>query len=135
MNSTNSWGLVLSGVSYCKTYSSALKRFEPEKLINELIKLNPCLNNTKYDILQTIRSLQNFNFSEEEYYLLTQGHDFLYCFQTQCLNETAKKRKCVNAEIILACLLSAYNIFEFRKTALYSNLSSYAMEHTLEIIA
>lgn len=125
LNSNNSWGVRFSGLSIAKAFDQNDQTIDITNLLGQIRTINPGLISHNREQLELLSEACRGEYALEQYLLITQGHDFLYCFQALCEASKRSKGKSPSVEELfraLLCSCHSENFFEFE---LYQNLISY----------
>ena len=129
------WGLKFDGLNILENFNTDSMSLSEEKILSELKKINPNKNGeTINNYWNSIDPLINRRYELEELYNLTQGHDFMSCFQKMAASRRASK-KVAGKEDIFNSLISAYRYDDFKGTLLYRQLNSYQRENSLLLLS
>lgn len=113
---------------YIRRYPQICADLSDEKILSYLVNdwtssdrnKNLALNYRK--LLTEIRNTCDDNIDINTYFSITQGHDFLCCFQLYC-NQNRIRKKSVNIETLIISLISSYHFSYFKETNLYNSLA------------
>lgn len=123
-NEKKGWGQILRGVSLNSAWNNEKKKLNKEAILDKLNKIN----NDFFDeeILQEVEQEYIREWSNDEFYHNTQGHDFSMLYATIC-NEFRKKGiKHTEIEASGRCV---FRNEHFVATELYNRIADYANTH------
>lgn len=127
-NEREEWGKTIRGISVNLAWNSG-----DEKIDNQIIlkKINQINNGFfKDDILQKIEVECETEWSEEEFFYYTQGHDFFMLFAAICDQYRTKGIKYTEMEASSRC---SFKDSDFVNTNLFNRLNTYENLHHLKV--
>lgn len=134
-NDKNGWGIRFSGLSFFTAFNRA-QEIDRANLLAQMQAQNPhlaILFNT--DFLSSLE--RACAVPDDSAYLLriTQGHDFLYCFQAYCHFVDPRATHQPDSHQLFHSLVCAYRKTDFQRTELYCALCHYEKTHAIHVLA
>lgn len=127
-NEKEKWGQRIKGVSVSSAWNVDEKKIDIETILDKINQINNGF--FKGNVLQVIEEEYEKEWSEEDYYNYTQGHDFSMLYATVCNQFRRRGVKYTEIEASGRCIFSEDN---FLNTSLYDNLYEYGNLHHLKI--
>ena len=127
-NERENWGKKLRGISIIAAWNSIEKKIDNEVILSKVNQINGGF--FKDDVLQKIEQECKREWSEEEFYNNTQGHDFSMLYAGIC---NQYKQKGMNYSEIEASSRCIFRQNDFEQTNLYGRLSEYENLHHFRI--
>lgn len=115
----NHLNICFRGLSFTECFKE--NTFNNSVLIKQISDRNKNLALNYRKLLIEIRNTCDDNIDINTYFSITQGHDFLCCFQLYC-NQNRIRKKSVNIETLIISLISSYHFSYFKETNLYNSL-------------
>lgn len=131
----NNWAVRFNGLSISKAYDSTMQTIDIGNLLQQINTNNPGLISRNREQLELLSTTCREEYDLGGYLLITQGHDFMYCFQAFCKSERKLKGKSPGAEELFHALLCSYRKEDFTETALYQSLVSHQATYGVRILA
>ena len=116
----NHLNICFRGLSFTECFKE--NTFNNSVLIKQISDRNKNLALNYRKLLTEIRNTCDDNIDINTYFSITQGHDFLCCFQLYC-NQNRIRKKSVNIETLIISLISSYHFSYFKETNLYNSLA------------
>lgn len=127
-NERENWGKKLRGISIIAAWNSIEKKIDNEVILSKVNQINGGF--FKDDVLQKIEQEYRREWSEEEFYNNTQGHDFSMLYAGICNQYKQKGIKYSEIEAGGRCI---FRQNDFKQTKLYSKISEYENMHHFRI--
>lgn len=127
-NERENWGKKLRGISIIAAWNSIEKKIDNEVILSKVNQING--GSFKDDVLQKIEQECKREWSEEEFYNNTQGHDFSMLYAGICNQYKQKGMKYSEIEASSRCI---FRQNDFEQTNLYGRLSEYENLHHFRI--
>ena len=127
-NERENWGKKLRGISIIAAWNSIEKKIDNEVILSKVNQINGGF--FKDDVLQKIEQECKREWSEEEFYNNTQGHDFSMLYAGICNQYKQKGMKYSEIEASSRCI---FRQNDFEQTNLYGRLSEYENLHHFRI--
>lgn len=127
-NERENWGKKLRGISIIAAWNSIEKKIDNEVILSKVNQINGGF--FKDDVLQKIEQECKREWSEEEFYNNTQGHDFSMLYAGICNQYKQKGIKYSEIEASGRCI---FRQNDFEQTNLYGRLSEYENLHHFRI--
>lgn len=131
LSSENGWDVRFNGLSVTKSFDQDKQIIDIARLLEQIHTLNPGLISRNRGQLELLSEACRHEYSLEEYLLITQGHDFLYCFQAFCESTKRLKGKSPSVEELFRALLCSCHPNNFSEFQLYQSLISYQATYNL----
>lgn len=125
LSSNNSWGVRFCGLSIAKAFNQNDQTIDITNLLGQIHTINPGLISHNREQLGLLSEACRGEYALEQYLLITQGHDFLYCFQALCEASKRSKGKSPSVEELFRALLCSCHRENFFEFELYQSLISY----------
>lgn len=125
LSSNNSWGVRFNGLSVAKAFNQENQTIDITNLLGQIHTINPGLISHNRGQLELLSEACRGEYALEQYLLITQGHDFLYCFQALCKSSKRLKGKSPSVEELFRALLCSCHHENFSEFKLYQSLISY----------
>lgn len=127
-NEREKWGQKIRGISIGSAWDSDRKKIDNMVILNKLNEINGVF--FKDDILQKIEKEYEREWTEEDFYSNTQGHDFTTLYAIICNQYKANGVKYTGIEASSRC---TFRQNDFTQTNLYKKLSEYEKLHQFRI--
>lgn len=127
-NERENWGKKLRGISIIAAWNRIEKKIDNEVILSKVNQINGGF--FKDDVLQKIEQECKREWSEEEFYNNTQGHDFSMLYAGICNQYKQKGMKYSEIEASSRCI---FRQNDFEQTNLYGRLSEYENLHHFRI--
>lgn len=127
-NERENWGKTIRGISINSAWNGGEKKINNQIILNKINQINNGFFKGK--TLQKIEEEYKREWSEDEFFDYTQGHDFSKLFATICDQFRAKGIKYTEVEASGRCI---FRESDFANTNLYNKLSEYENLHHLRI--
>lgn len=127
------WNIRFNGISISAAFNKKTKMLDIPSLISQLSRINPGLIEDR-ERLQEISVECCKTYPIEQYFLITQGHDFLRYFQAFCESVHYTKRKLPGESELFRSLVCAYRKEDFMDSTLYRSLFEYEATYGLTIL-
>lgn len=127
-NERENWGKKIRGISIDSAWNSNRKRLDNEAILSRINQINGGF--FKDDILQKIEQEYRREWTEEDFYSNTQGHDFFMLYAAICNQYKTKGIKYTEIEASGRCI---FRQNDFIQTNLYEQLSEYENLHKFKI--
>jgi hypothetical protein len=135
LNSDNGWGINFQGISISRAFDPNSKTIQITNLTDQIKRTNPNKVSDISNQLIAVTNASNTPCDLDGYLCITQGHDFLFHFQTLCEAVRPYKSKSPGAAELFRALVCSYNKEDFSNSALYQTLTDYQNQHNLRILA
>lgn len=133
LNAEQSWGVRFKGISITKAFNKSTQKIEIEGLQRQLDEINaPRLQSHRQ--LEMVSEAHRGEYTIEQYYLITQGHDFLYLFQAICESVKGSKGKSPDVDELFHALVCSYHYEIFLESRLYQSLLEYQSTYDISIL-
>lgn len=127
-NERENWGQKIRGVSISSAWNNIEKKIDKEIILNKINQINGGF--FKEDVLQKIEQEYEREWSDEDFYNNTQGHDFFMLYAIICNQFRANGIKYTEVEAGGRCI---FRENDFIQTSLYNKLKEYENLHQLRI--
>lgn len=127
------WNIRFNGISIQKAFNRETKKLDISDLISQLSKSNSGFKEDQ-ERLQVINIECDKDYLIEEYFFITQGHDFLHYFHVFCISLYHTKQRLPGVNELFRSLVCAYRKEDFMNSTLYRELSEYENRHKLTIL-
>lgn len=127
-NERENWGKKIRGISINLAWNGDEKKIDNQIILKKINQINDGF--FKDSVLQKIEEEYETEWSEEEFFHYTQGHDFFMLFATICDQYRTRGIKYAEIEASSRCI---FRESDFLNTNLYNNLSVYGNLHHLEV--
>lgn len=125
LSSNNRWGVRFNGLSIAKAFNQDNQTIDITNLLGQIHTINPGLISHNRGQLELLSKVCRGEYALEQYLLITQGHDFLYCFQALCESSKRLKGKSPSVEELFRALLCSCHHENFSEFELYQSLISH----------
>lgn len=133
LSSERGWSLRFNGISISAAFSQETKMLNIPILISQLSRINSGFIENR-ERLQEISAECRKDCPLEQYFLITQGHDFLYYFQALCESVHHTKRRLPGQSELFRSLVCACRKEDFMDSKLYRSLYDYETTYGLTIL-
>lgn len=127
-NERENWGQKIKGVSICTAWNNSESRIDRNIIINKINQINDGF--FRDNVLNIIEEEYAREWSVEDFYNNTQGHDFSMLYATICNQYKTKGVKNTEIEASSRCI---FRVNDFKQTKLYNSLKSYEQLYQLRI--
>lgn len=127
-NERENWGQKIRGISINLAWNNIERKMDKEAILNKVNQINGGF--FKDDILQKIEQEYEREWSDEDFYNNTQGHDFSMLYAAICNQFRAKGIKYNEIEASGRCI---FRENDFVHTNLYNKLNEYENLHNFRI--
>ncbi len=121
-------GINFKGIRFCNTLNKN-QNFCADLFYKELIKINPPIHKSYID--ENFKNIKPLSDTLDYYLNITNGHDYIFCFQTLC-NHNKKSHIKINS--IASCLRVGFSFKKFKETNLYTSLKDYEQNKDIIIL-
>lgn len=119
------WAINFKGITFTKAFDKNTDKLNIASVFSQIKQINSADSEAIRTHMSTvgvaIQSLTN----DTDYYLITQGHDFINYFHQVCLNSMSQKGNFPGAKELFRSLVCAYRLSDFSNTNLYQDIISY----------
>lgn len=130
----HNWAVRFDGLSIAKAFNSNTHTLNIETLLSQIIKTNPDLVSQNRSQLELVSSAYREDHDLKKLLLITQGHDFLYCFKAFCESSQQRMTKSPGVLELFHALLCSYRKEDFSESSLYEALIGYQTTYRLNIL-
>ncbi len=129
LNEKESWGITIKGISINNAWNSSEEKIDNDVIISRLIAINP--NGIAQDKLRRVEQDYVVEWSKNDYFNNTQGHDFSTLFATICNQYKKKGIKYTEVEASARCI---FRWSDFARTNLCHKINEYSVANSLDIM-
>lgn len=133
LSAEKGWNIRFNGISISKTFNQETEKLDISALISQLSKSNSGFKEDQ-ERLQVINAECDKDHLMEQYFFITQGHDFLHYFHACCISRHHTKRKLPGVNELFRSLVCTYRKEDFMNSTLYRELSEYETRYKLTIL-
>lgn len=134
LSAENNWGVKFNGISIAIAFNKNTQDIETSKLLSQISKVNPgCASSIRAHMgLLSTECRKEYN--QSDYFLFTQGHDFLHYFQVYCESVRYLRGKSPGIAELFRALVCSYRKEDFAESLLFHSLSEYQTTYQLNIL-
>ena len=135
LSAENNWAINFKGISVASAFDETTQTLETSKLLLQINRINPGLVSNHRDYLDSVSLECRKDVSQNDYLLITQGHDFLHYFQALCESVRYLKGKSPGVAELSRALICSYRKEDFSKSSLFHYLIEYQTTYQLYILS
>ncbi len=135
LNAEHSLGVKFSGLSIAKAFKNVDQTIDIGNLLAQIHTINPGLISRDRRYLELLSAACREEYDQDQYLMITQGHDFLYYFQALCKSIQRGKGKSPGIEELFHALLCSYHNENFIESKLYQSLIAYQATYDISIVS
>lgn len=134
LNHINAWGFSFKGIPFCECCEGTKHSLSIPKILEYLNRINKNSILENRECLTVVTNECKNSFSLEEFFDITQGHDFIHYFQ-KLAQESSPNSRGINKDVLFNSLCASFRIEDFYTTNLYISLKDYYNTSKIKLVS
>lgn len=119
------WSINFKGIDFSKAFDENTGKLKISSIIAQIKKINSADSELIRTQLSSIGIESQSLSAEADYYLITQGHDFIHYFHQVCLHSMPQKRNNPSAKEMYRSLVCSYRSSDLCNTEFHQKIVDY----------
>ena len=119
------WSINFKGIDFSKAFDENTGKLKISSIIAQIKKINSAGSELIRTQLSSIGIESQSLSAEADYYLITQGHDFIHYFHQVCLHSMPQKRNNPSAKEMYRSLVCSYRSSDLCNTEFHQKIVDY----------
>lgn len=125
LSAEQGWAINFKGIDFGKAFDKNTGKLNTASIVAQIKTINSADSELIRTQLSTIGIESQSLSTETDYYLITQGHDFIHYFHQVCLHSMPQKRNSPGAKEMYRSLVCSYRLSDLRSTDLHQKIVDY----------
>lgn len=134
LSTEHNWDVKFSGISIAKAFNRTSQKIDIANLLGQIRSINSGQTSPNRRQLELLSEACKEEYTLDRYLFITQGHDFLYCFQSLCESTKRLNRKSPGAGELFHSLLCSCHYENFLESELYQSLVLYQATYNISLL-
>lgn len=125
LSAEQGWSINFKGITFAKAFDKSTSKLNIASVLSQIKRINSADSETVRTHMSNVGVETQSLSSDIDYYLITQGHDFINYFHQVCLYSMSQKGNFPGTKEMFRSLVCAYRLSDLINTNLYQSIVAY----------